>query len=469
MKNVPITKKLVLSFFIVVVGSIIITSLMANHMIDRRFNNYLEGQLKARIEKLVSLVESAYDEKTGSVNLDKDKLNGYAEADGFYIKVQDSNEKVIYSSSKDYLVHKHMMNNMMGRQMMGKSSNLDSGSYVEEGHDLIKNNNKIGKITIGYLGSYNLTLQDIEFRKTLNEAFFHSVILSIIFGLIISLILSKQLTTPLIRINKVANEMKKGNFKIRSDVSTSTLEINELSQSMNYLAESLEKQEVLRKRLTSDMAHEIRTPLTILQNYIEGFMDGVWEPTVKRFESCYEEILRITKLVGKLQDIAKLEQANLSLSKSSFDLGHQIEKVVEVFKPLYAKKDLEIITDIDGDLNIFMDKDKVKQILYNLLSNAYRYSNDKGIVKIEAKKDSKDLVITVEDNGIGISKEELPYIFERFYRTDRSRNRETGGTGIGLTITKALVEAHGGRIEVESEVGTGTKFKIIFPKEAIEG
>lgn len=469
MKNVPIAKKLVLSFFIVVVGSIIITSIMANHMIDRRFNNYLEGQLKAKVEKLVSLVESTYDEKTGSMKLDRDKLNGYAEAEGFYIKVQDSNEKVIYASSKDYLAHKHMMNNRMGRQMMGKNSSLDSGSYVEEGYDLVKNNNKIGKITIGYLGSYNLTLQDIEFRKTLNQSFFHSIILSIIFGLIISLILSKQLTTPLIRINKVANEMKRGNFKIRSDISTSTLEINELSQSMNYLAESLEKQEILRKRLTSDMAHEIRTPLTILQNYIEGFMDGVLDATTKRFESCYEEILRITKLVGKLQDIAKLEQASLSLSKSSFDLAHQIENIVEIFKPLYAKKELKMITDIDENLNVFMDKDKVKQILYNLLSNAYRYSNDKGIVKIQAKKNSRDLVITVEDNGIGISKEELPYIFERFYRTDRSRNRETGGAGIGLTITKALVEAHGGRIEVESEVGTGTTFKMIFPKEAIEG
>ncbi|KOA18989.1 alkaline phosphatase synthesis sensor protein PhoR [Clostridium homopropionicum DSM 5847] len=464
MKNISLLKKLLLSFFIVIVGSYIITSIMANKMIDKSFNSYLENQLKEKSDNIIKLVEKSYDESKGIINIDKESLNRYAEDGSFDIVVKDIKGNTLYSSGNGYLMGKGTMGNMMKKhsQMM-KMYNFNTSDYVEEEHQLYKNNAAIGTISIGYLGNYNPTVQDMEFRGNLNSVLLYSVILAILFGLIMSLILSKQITTPLVQINKIANEMKRGNFNIRSKVQTSTLELNELSQSMNYLAEGLQMQEALRKRLTSDMAHELRTPLTTLLNYVEGFIDGVWQPTGEKLNSCHEEILRLTKLVERLQDIAKLEQANLVLNKSSFNLSIELKKVVEVYKPFYSKKKLTLIENIHDDLEVFMDKDKIKQIIYNLLSNAFNYSNEKGEVVLTAYKKEDNIVISVQDKGIGIAKKDLSHIFERFYRADKSRTRETGGTGIGLTIVKSMVEAHGGTIKVESKLGEGSIFTIVLP------
>lgn len=466
MKKKPLVRKLSVSFFIVVIGSILITSIMANNMVDKRFNNYLEEQHKANVEKLIILVQGFYDENGNTKNFEEEKLIDFAQMKGFYISIENIQGKVIFSYGKQDLLHKEMMSSMMGRGMMSgrMKKYMNFGEYTEEKHNLLKNNKKIGEIIIGYLGNYNITQQDMQFKSTLNQSFLHSVIAALVFSFIVSIILSRQLTIPLVEINKIANEMKKGNFKIKSSVDTNTLEISELSQTINYLAGNLDKQDAIRKRLTSDMAHEIRTPLATLQNYMESFIDGIWEPTIERFESCHEEILRITKLVEKLQEVAKVEQDGLLLNKSRFDLSLEIKKLVDVFQPLYARKELKFILDIEPDIKVFMDKDKLKQIIYNLFSNAHRYSNIKGIVKVRVNKKINEIVIAVKDNGIGISKEDLPLIFERFYRGEASRSRETGGTGIGLTITKALVEAHGGSIEVKSQLGVGSEFIIKIPQ-----
>lgn len=466
MKKKPLVRKLSASFFLVVIGSILITSIIANNIVDKRFDNYLEEQHKANVEKLITLVQSFYDENGKTKNFEEEKLIDFAQMKEFYISIENIEGKFIFSYGKQDLLHKEMMSSMMGRGMMSgrMKKHMNFGEYTEEKHDLLKNNKKIGEITIGYLGNYNITQQDMQFKSTLNQSFLYSIIVALIFSFIVSIILSRQLTIPLVEINKIANEIKKGNFKIKSSVDTNTLEISELSQTINYLAGNLDKQDALRKRLTSDMAHELRTPLTTLQNYMESFIDGIWEPTIERFESCHEEILRITKLVEKLQEVAKVEQDGLLLNKSRFDLSLEIKKLVDVFQPLYERKGLKFILDIELDIKVFMDKDKLKQIIYNLFSNAHRYSNMKGIVEVRVNKKINEIVIGVKDNGIGISKEDLPLIFERFYRGEASRSRETGGTGIGLTITKALVEAHGGSIEVKSELGVGSEFIIRIPQ-----
>jgi two-component system, OmpR family, sensor histidine kinase BaeS len=257
--------------------------------------------------------------------------------------------------------------------------------------------------------------------------------------------------------------MTKGNLGARAEFKTVTREIDNLSRSINYLAETLLQQEMLRKRLTSDMAHEIRTPLTTLKTHIEAIMDGIWEPTKDRLESCHEEIERITKLAEGLQNLAKIEQATLVVYKTKFDVSNELMKIVNSFEAMYRNKNLKTNTVIAYGIIANLDKDKFKQIMYNLLSNAYKYSRDAGYVSIRLEKENNFIKIEVEDNGIGIPDKDLPYIFERFYRGDVSRSRETGGAGIGLTITKTLVEAHGGRIDVESVEGKGSIFRLRLP------
>ncbi|PAB58595.1 sensor histidine kinase [Anaeromicrobium sediminis] len=454
-------KRFALSFLLTVSISILITSIISNYMIDKKFDKYLLEEHEKKIDKVKSLVEELYNPKNPFKKIHDSQIQRYAVLEDLYIQINDTYGNVVFSSGQSHLVHKKMMGSMM-KHMMNRQSNSTLTSYKEESFPIMKNGENIGTIIIGYFGTSNLNERDIGFKNTLNQSFLISVIITFIFGFIISLIMSKELTRPLGKITRIANEMRNGNLKIRSEVNSNAREIDELSKSINYLAQTLQDQEKLRKRLTSDMAHEIRTPLTTLQTHVEALMDGIWEPTPERLQSCHEEILRLKKLVNHLQDLARLEQGNLNLNKTHFSLSNTLEKVIDTFKPQYAKKNLKIIMNILPKVEVFMDEDKIKQILFNILSNSYKYSNDDGVIEIGLKKDEKEIIIWIKDEGIGISNEHLPYIFERFYRGEASRSRETGGAGIGLTITKTLVEAHGGKIEVESEIGKGTTFIIKF-------
>lgn len=454
-----LTKRFARNFLLTVLGVIFITNIISNYMIDKQFDQYLLEENKKKIEKVKSLVEELYKGKDSFEKLDNNQIKRYAMLEDLYIQINDEDEKMIFSSGENHLFHKKMMGNMMGRKY-----DIKSGEYIEKIFPILKNGETIGTIVIGYFGLLNASERDVGFKNTMNQSFLISMIITLIFGLVTSLILSKQMVKSLKKITKVANEMKNGNLQIRSKVNTNTIEIDQLSESINFLAETLQQQDNLRKRLTSDMAHEIRTPLTTLQTHIEALIDGIWEVTPERLKSCHEEILRLKKLVEHLKDLARLEQDNLYLNKSNFNLSTTIKKTIETFKPQYKKKDLKLSIDILPKVEVSMDEDKIKQILFNLLSNAYKYSNIGGQVEIGLKYD-EEIIIFVKDEGIGISKQDLPYIFERFYRGETSRSRETGGAGIGLAITKTLVEAHNGKIEVRSEEREGSNFIIKFSKK----
>jgi signal transduction histidine kinase len=193
-------------------------------------------------------------------------------------------------------------------------------------------------------------------------------------------------------------------------------------------------------------------------------IEGVWEPTGQRLQSCSEEISRISGLVAELEKLAQIENENLNLRKTRIDLKGLAQTVVGTFESEAAKKAVSIFVD-GGESFVYADKDRIHQVLANLLSNAVKYTPENGHVRVEVKDTPEGGVFTVEDDGVGISEEELPFIFERFYRTDKSRNRKSGGSGIGLTIAKSIVTAHGGKIEATSEVNIGSKFLVFLPKK----
>lgn len=180
--------------------------------------------------------------------------------------------------------------------------------------------------------------------------------------------------------------------------------------------------------------------------------------------SFYEEIERLIKLVEGLNDIAKLEQTNINLNKSKFNLSLELNKITTSFEPLFTSSNLQIYSNLIPNVAVLMDKDKLKQVIYNLLSNSLKYSKPNGDVLLTLKFEDNNIIIEVKDNGIGISDKDLPFIFERFYRSDESRDKNTGGAGIGLTIVKAIVEAHSGTISVKSSLGEGSTFTLTFPK-----
>ncbi|WP_234124267.1 sensor histidine kinase [Clostridium hydrogenum] len=460
--KISLVKKLSLAFLLTVIISLITASLISNYMIGKKFNNYLVNEHKAMEVKTATTINNLYNEKIGFSTASEDEILRYASAQNLYIQIKNINGEIIFTSNNLNSTQKTMMNSMMGSMMHNSLNTTDQ--YSEDKYPLKKGNKSIGTITFGYYNSSYFNSSAQTFIMTLNHSFLLSALIALILGLIISIFFSKQISLPLTKITSTANKIRTGDLEARSLVISKTKEIDDLSTSINYLAETLQKQELLRKRLTSDMAHELRTPLTNLKSHIEALLDKVFEPTDEILTGFYEEIQRLIKLVNGLNDAAKLEQATTLLNKSRFNLSLELDKIINSFKPLYETSGLKIYSELATNLEIFMDKDKFKQVIYNLLSNALKYSKENGEVLVTLKAFANTIIIEIKDNGIGISEKDLPFIFERLYRSDESRNKNTGGAGIGLTIVKNIVEAHKGTIKVTSSLGVGTTFIIALPK-----
>jgi signal transduction histidine kinase len=228
--------------------------------------------------------------------------------------------------------------------------------------------------------------------------------------------------------------------------------------------EALDRQEALRRRLTADMAHELRTPLTCVGSYLEAMHSGMWEATTERLRACHDEIIRLGRLVAELERLAAAESDRSKLEKTRVDLLELVRAVSGNMSAEAAKKMLSLSVGGESAV-VFADRERMAQVVTNLLSNAIKYTPEGGHIRAEVTDAAANGVISVRDNGIGISERELPLVFERFYRTDASRSRKTGGAGIGLTIARSITAAHGGAISAESREGEGSCFTVVIPKK----
>ena len=287
-------------------------------------------------------------------------------------------------------------------------------------------------------------------------------IISIVFAAIAGIILAGKISVPVKAATRAAKDIARGNYNNRINTDICTMELSELGNAVNHMAESLDNQEMLRRRLTSDVAHELRTPVANVSSNIEAIIEGVLEPTNERLSSCYNELERITGIITELEKLRQIEGENMILHIGHVDIYELAKEVKLIFENEMSKKNIRC--DIIGEhIDVCVDKDKMSQVLNNLISNAVKYTDNYGNIQITVIQENENVVITVKDNGCVIDDNDIQYIFERFYRTDKSRNRSTGGAGIGLTITRAIVQLHGGTIHVESKKGVGSLFKVTIP------
>ncbi len=287
-------------------------------------------------------------------------------------------------------------------------------------------------------------------------------IISIVFAAIAGIILAGKISVPVKAATRAAKDIAQGNYNNRINTDICTMELSELGNAVNHMAESLDNQEMLRRRLTSDVAHELRTPVANVSSNIEAIIEGALEPTNERLSSCYNELERITGIITELEKLRQIEGENMILHIGHVDIYELAKEVKLIFENEMSKKNIRC--DIIGEhIDVCVDKDKMSQVLNNLISNAVKYTDNYGNIQITVIQENENVVITVKDNGCGIDDNDIQYIFERFYRTDKSRNRSTGGAVIGLTITRAIVQLHGGTIHVESKKGVGSLFKVTIP------
>jgi len=301
----------------------------------------------------------------------------------------------------------------------------------------------------------------LNFINTINRLLIFTGLISIILALFLGVFISRQISKPISRVIHKAAGIAQGSYGESIVEESNTKEINELVQTVNNLAETLKKQESLSKQASLDIAHELRTPLTTVQGNLEAILDGVMDLDTERINVMHQEILRINRLVDDLSKLSKYESEALKLNKTEFDVYEFIEQVVKSVESDFIKENKEI--SFNGQSQVILaDRDKINQVMVNLIANAKKFTSEDGKVEISISTKNDRTQINIKDNGIGISEKDLPMIFERFYRADKSRSRRSGGAGIGLTIVKTIIEAHGGDIKISSNIGQGTEVTIII-------
>jgi heavy metal sensor kinase len=440
-----------------------IISVVSNLFINRQFEAYVEKRQQQRIESILSDLNQQYNSATKAWNAEfLHAIGMYALYDGYIVKVYGLRQEMLWDAEfHDMSACAQVMDDIS--QKMRERFPGSEGKFTVKNYDLKRNGQVTAAVSISYFSPYFYNEDDFRFLDSLNVVLAGSGVFSLLLAVTVGWLLAKHMSSPIRKTAEFAKQMSKGDYLVRIEEKTSIGELDELMRSVNQLAHSLSKQESLRKRLTADVAHELRTPLTNVATHIEAMTEGVWEPTPERLSSCYEEIGRIGKLVSDLENLARVESDNLKLDKTQVYISDLVKKTLRSFEADIAAKNLTV--SLDGSCpSVLADRNRIRQVLTNLLSNAVKYTQQNGAIRVTLSETSDSVLLAVEDNGAGIPRDELPFIFERFYRADKSRNRLTGGSGIGLAIVNSIVTAHGGKIEAESRLNEGSRFQVTLPK-----
>lgn len=313
------------------------------------------------------------------------------------------------------------------------------------------------------LDDFNITAIEDQFISSVNRSLLIAIAVAGLVGLLLTLLLSQSILIPIDALTSASRAMEKGDLNQRVEVKSKD-ELGQLGKAFNSMAEGLNRLEQLRRNMVTDVAHELRTPLSNIRGYLEALRDGVVEPTPEAIASIHEEAMLLNRLVDDLQELALAEAGQLDLVRQPVDLREVVQKAVQSLNNQTSEKNVSIEVLLPDDLPLVeADAERMGQVLRNLINNAAINTPTGGEICIEARVCDSQVAVSIKDNGVGISKEHLPFVFERFYRADRSRARSTGGAGLGLAIVKQLVEAQGGQVEINSQIDVGTTVTFTSP------
>lgn len=447
-------KRLSILFGISSLIAILLTILFVNITINNKFNKYMLDIQNKRNERIVSYFEEVYKRDKMWKDSSGAELMHEAYMGNYCLTLRDINGNVIWGMDPSNIIDSSHLSSM----------NVENkGVYVNKKFDVIVDGSTVGYVELGQYSSILLTEEDIEFKSSINRSIILSGIGTLGIVILISLYLSNELAIPIRKIAKTSKRLSNGNFNAKSHYESDIEEIEELRDNINILGEKLRYQDMLRKRLVSDISHEIRTPLNILQNNLEAMIDGIFPVNNQRLVSLNEEVIRFGKLLNNLDTLKEFEDESICIDFENIILDEFIMEIVHEFALKAKSKNInfECIIDKEESYLIYGDRNKLKQVFINLISNSIKFTNSNGYIKLNLYKNNESIIVEINDNGIGIKQEDLPFIFERLYRGDKSR-QSIEGNGIGLTIVKKILNLHYASIDVESEEGVGTIFKINF-------
>ena len=327
---------------------------------------------------------------------------------------------------------------------------------------IIVDGDTIGTVNVWVYGSDTmLTQADREYRDGSYRAILVAMALAILIAIGLGFIFARGLVDPINRMTRTAKAIKEGDLTARTRL-TGEDEVSRLGETFDAMADAIEKDRMMERRLTTDVAHELRTPLMAIQATIEAIVDGVFEPDEERLGTIDAEVQRLSRLVDALLKLSRLENRKIPMNKKRLNLGDLLTDIIGTHEAYVRESGLDLIFEAEENVEVFGDADMLRQATANLISNAVRYT-PKGSITVRVKRGETMASISVADTGIGLTPEECKMVFSRFWRGDAGRNRAQGGLGIGLSVVKEIVDRHNGWVRVEGEKGVGATFTIFIP------
>lgn len=333
---------------------------------------------------------------------------------------------------------------------------------VEQGTAIIIDGERVGTV-LSAAPPPGPDPREQQYLNRTNQALLIGAVGAVAVALLVGLLLSRHFLRPLTELTEAIRAVRQGELSQQVQVRTND-ELGELAQAFNQMSAEIHRANQLRKQMAADIAHDLRTPLTVIMGYLDGLRDGTLKPTSQRFDAMHNEALLLNRLIDDLRTLSLADAGELKLMRQEVAPRELLEQVKQAFEPLAEEGHVTLQVAPDESLpNIRVDRERIAQVLANLVSNALRYTPAGGMVTLQAHKRDDGIQIVVSDTGSGIAPDKLPNIFDRFYRVEESRYQSQGESGLGLAIAKSLVEAHQGTIIAESRVGDGTSIIITLP------
>lgn len=444
------SKLLLLLLFVIAIS--LSSSVLLRNFVISDFKAFGEGRMIDRLYQLQAVLEGRYEQDAGwKPSSVRDDLVRAWQA-GFELRLYDSENQLVLDSSQALeqlptVMRQRVLASSANRPPIGNASSFQS-------YPLFLDEKEIGHI-------------DIRLPRPVHESFFISssnrflafIIAGLgLFAIIVSFIAARRISNPLHKLTAAAGKLASGEPGGQVQVKTSD-EIGQLASTFNRMSEALSTQERMRKQLVSNAAHELRTPLMVIRSELEGMIDGILPTDTEALQSLHDETRRLTAILDGVDDLTKAQAASINLNRQDTALVEFFTQVAARFSQQAAEQKVLIRMDGDSTITASIDRDLFTRIIINMLTNAFRAMPEGGQIDITAATtDSGSIVINISDTGCGMPPEQIPYIFERFYKG------KNGGLGLGLAIVKELVEAHGGKLSASSEPGNGTCFRIEIPQ-----
>jgi len=468
--SISLANRLALTYSLFVCLALGILALVINAFTGMFFNALIKKNITVKSVEIASVIERLYNPigmrfDTASV----EAIGMHFVHEGYIVAVEDESGNTVWDARSCDMQQCMDVISEVGVRMEGRFN--QPGAMRTDLYPLNYGDRHVGTVSIETYGPYFYSESETRFLASVNRLLLVTGLAFIAISIAMSAVLSRTISKPILSAARAAQKIAQAypggvgqqQAGIRIADRYRTRELSQLSQSINSLAGELEAAERRQKQLTSDIAHELRTPLSCLRVSIEAMIEGVYPMDRERMASCHEEIMRLANLVQDLNTLSTLEWDRITLNKTEFDLSQLLRVTAGQFASSAAEKGISIDLAL-RESEITADYDRLKQVFVNILSNAVQYTDSGSVAVSVSEAGGAFWEVAIADTGIGIAQEELPRVFERFYRSDKSRSRGTGGAGIGLSIAAAIIRAHGGTIAAASGEDGGSVFTVTLPK-----